>query len=591
MLLMAAAPARGQQQLLQPQQPAEEQAEPISIPIPPERASPRATMQTFLVAMVDYAEEGEPSQLDDAVDCLDLSEIASNVREEVGKRLAHTLKDVIDHTRFVIYEEIPDSNEGVIYYFLLRTEGEVAIDRQPDGQWLFTAQTVATLDALYDAVEDQAVVEGVVEAPTTPDQWLRDKMPESLRRRAILLEHWQWLALLVIITAGVFIDRIGIFILEAGLLARLRRTLTGVKPGVLHRALRPFGLLVMALVWRFGMRWIGLPSEVYGALVLATNFVAAASAVLGLYRLVDVAGAILEVRAARTESKFDDLLVPLFRKSFKIFIAAFGIVFIADQMDISITALLTGLGLGGVALALASKDSVENLLGSLTVILDRPFNVGDWVVIGDDEGTIEEVGFRSTRIRTFYNSLITIPNSNMIKATVDNLGERRYRRWKTMISISYNTPPDKIEAFCEGIRELVRRHPYTRKDYYHVYLNAFAASSLDILLYIFHETPDWSTELRERHRLAVDIVRLAARLGVEFAYPTQTVYLGRARAVQPSDEPTDESGEVDGALDLGRREARGIVEAILGSDGKIPPPVAIDVPESVSRGESGDGTE
>ena len=96
-----------------------------------------------------------------------------------------------------------------------------------------------------------------------------------------------------------------------------------------------------------------------------------------------------------------------------------------------------------------------------------------------------------------------------------------------MLSITYQTPPGMIDAFCEGIRELIRLHPYTRKDYYHVYLNKFGASSLDILLYCFLETPDWSTELRERHRLFVDILRLAEKLGISFAFPTHTVWLQR----------------------------------------------------------------
>ncbi|MEM6507175.1 MAG: mechanosensitive ion channel domain-containing protein, partial [Planctomycetota bacterium] len=147
------------------------------------------------------------------------------------------------------------------------------------------------------------------------------------------------------------------------------------------------------------------------------------------------------------------------------------------------------------------------------------------VIEGKTEGTVEELGFRSTRIRTFYNSQITVPNSTLVRATVDNYGRRKYRRWKTHVGVQYDTPPDKLIAFTEGIRELVRQHPYTRKDYYQVWMHQWSSSSMDVLLYIFFEVPDWSTELRERERMFVDIVRLADSLGVQFAFPTQTVHL------------------------------------------------------------------
>ena len=113
--------------------------------------------------------------------------------------------------------------------------------------------------------------------------------------------------------------------------------------------------------------------------------------------------------------------------------------------------------------------------------------------MGDIEGTVAKIGFRSTRVRTFYNSLITFPNAMLIRSAVDNLGRRLYRRLKFTLGVTYDTPPEKLEAFIEGIRELVRRHPYTRKDYYHVYFHGYGANSLDILVYIFFIAPEWGT--------------------------------------------------------------------------------------------------
>jgi len=199
-------------------------------------------------------------------------------------------------------------------------------------------------------------------------------------------------------------------------------------------------------------------------------------------------------------------------KAAKIFAVAVGIVYGAQALNLPIVPLLGSLGIGSLAFAFAAKDTVENFFGSIAVIADRPFEVGDWVEIGDVEGTIENLGLRSTRIRTFYTPLVTVPNATLVRAVVDNYGARKYRRWKTTVGIQYDTPPERIVAFTEGIRELVRTHPYTRKDYFQVYLNDFDDSSLNILLYVFFEVPDWSTELRERERLFLDIIRLADRI-------------------------------------------------------------------------------
>jgi MscS family membrane protein len=256
---------------------------------------------------------------------------------------------------------------------------------------------------------------------------------------------------------------------------------------------------------------------------------------------------------------------------------------IAQVLGTNVTALFASVGIGGLALALAAQDTVSNFFGSLMVIVDRPFQVGDWIKTGDVEGTVEEVGFRSTRIRTFYNSLITLPNSNLIKASVDNLGDRTYRRWSTRLGIAYDTPAEKIDAFCEGIRELVRRHPYTRKDYFHIYFNEFGADSLQILVYVFFFTPEWATELRERHRLGVDIIRLAREIGIEFAFPTQTLYL-RQEDWSP---PTGAREGYPAATAELQRTVRGIADHLVKDTvgDTVPPPVRFDIPPEQDGGD------
>jgi MscS family membrane protein len=181
------------------------------------------------------------------------------------------------------------------------------------------------------------------------------------------------------------------------------------------------------------------------------------------------------------------------------------------------------------------------------------------------------VGFRSTRVRTFYNSLVTMPNSILTTTKIDNMGARRFRRMKQVLSVTYDTSPEKIEAFCEGIRKIIQLHPYMRKDYYQVYFNEYGAASLNILVYVFWATPDWSMELRERHRFLLDILRLAKQLDVEFAFPTQTLYLKQGDTEHTAAGPFKPNMTYDDALARGRQEAESIVSQTLGRD--IPGPV------------------
>jgi MscS family membrane protein len=299
-------------------------------------------------------------------------------------------------------------------------------------------------------------------------------------------------------------------------------------------------------------------------LLAGLQFFAVVSAIWTIFLFTDLLAGYLGRKAAATHTRFDDLLVPLVSKSIKAFVVCVGLLLCAETFNLPLTGLIGGLGIGGAALAIASKDAISNLFGSFTVLLDRPFEIGDWIVCDDVEGTVEQVGFRSTRVRTFYNSLISIPNSQFTTAVVDNMGRRHYRRIKTYLTVQYDTTPEQLEAFCEGIRELIRSHPYTRKDYFHVYFNRFGENSLDVLLYCFLACPDWSAELRERERLFLDIVRLAQRLDISFAFPTRTLHLFNEQAAE------DKSNRhfKDPAA-VGQHEATRIVQRLSGGGSRV----------------------
>lgn len=228
---------------------------------------------------------------------------------------------------------------------------------------------------------------------------------------------------------------------------------------------------------------------------------------------------------ALTNNALDNQLLPVLRRLAFFVVWVLGIIYILQFLDVNITALLAGISIGGLAIALAAQDTVKNFFGSIMIFLDKPFQIGDSIHFNEVEGVVEEVGLRSTRIRTFTNSLTYVPNGLLADKIVDNLGLRIYRRFKTEIGITYDTPPARIDLFVQGIRAILREHPQTRKDYIEVHLHNFGASSLNILLYTFFEVSNFNTELASRHELIYAILTLAEDIGVRLAFPTQTLHI------------------------------------------------------------------
>lgn len=286
-------------------------------------------------------------------------------------------------------------------------------------------------------------------------------------------------------------------------------------------------LVTAGITLLVGFPMLDFDPEIENVVNQIASLVAAVGVLQVAYRAIDIFMDILARRATQTESKLDDSLVPLLRTAVRLFVTFVGLLFVLQNLDINVSSLIAGLGLGGLAIALAAQDTVRNLLGGVTIFADKPFEVGDWVVVDGVEGTVEAVGFRSTRVRTFYNSLISVPNGNLMDSGIDNMGQRRWRRYKTTLGVAYHTKPDQLQAFVEGIRAIIQANPGMRQDYYIVEFHGFGATSLDILVYCFIDAEDWNEELRTRHVLNLDIMRLAESLQVEFAFPTQTLHIAR----------------------------------------------------------------
>ncbi|MBA9078492.1 MULTISPECIES: mechanosensitive ion channel family protein [Rufibacter] len=247
-------------------------------------------------------------------------------------------------------------------------------------------------------------------------------------------------------------------------------------------------------------------------------------------RLVDFFGLIFSKRAARTMSKLDDQLVPFFVDFSKVIVVLFGFfVILGTVFKVNVAGLVAGLGVGGLAIAFAAKESLENLLASFTIFLDHPFVVGDLVQVGEIIGTVEKIGFRSTRIRTMEKSYVTLPNKSMIDKPLDNLTLRTFRRVKFDITLTYNTTSEQIKAIVADIQHLIDEYPRTNQDGRVRFFN-LGPHSKDIMVLYFINTIDWDEYIDVKEEINYKIVEVVERHRAEFAFPTQTVYVKQEEA-------------------------------------------------------------
>lgn len=246
-----------------------------------------------------------------------------------------------------------------------------------------------------------------------------------------------------------------------------------------------------------------------------------------LYRLVDIVEFYLNKYAQSTESKLDDMLVPLLRKTFRVVIVIIAGLYIVESVSGKpITTILAGFGIGGLAVALAAQDSVRNLFGSVMILLDKPFEIGQRIVIDGFDGIVEEIGFRSSRVRTLTGHLVTVPNEKMVTTNIENIGRRPYIRRLTNITITYDTPPEKVEKSVKIIEEILENHEGMHPDFPpRVFFNEFNSASLNILVIYWYHPPEYWEFLAFTQKVNMKIMRAFEEEGIEFAFPTQTLYL------------------------------------------------------------------
>jgi MscS family membrane protein len=341
-----------------------------------------------------------------------------------------------------------------------------------------------------------------------------------------VMPSWKWLALVGSIAAGFAIYTLIRFFIRKVKELQGRRA----KPSSFWQSLSkieiesPAAWIVICGLWYLAIDALELPMRPDKYANIMVKLVLSYNAVKLVYISMDALGSVLESYTKKTPSTLDDHLAPLAVKSAKVLVIILGVLIVLQNFEVKVMSLIAGLGLGGLALALAAQDAAANLIGSIMIIIDRPFSIGDAVKVNDVEGTVETIGFRSTRIRTGYNSLITVPNSIMAKEKIDNIGVRPYRRIRQVLGLHYDTSTALIADFCTRVKYLISQDSAVAADTIQVYFNGFGDSTLNVLV-IFHlEVFDAHDEYKRQQQIFCDIIDIAQELGVKFAYPTRSVH-------------------------------------------------------------------
>jgi MscS family membrane protein len=334
----------------------------------------------------------------------------------------------------------------------------------------------------------------------------------------------------IIILLTFIIKSIFIYVIDKKLTVLVKKTKTELDDMLLNAIKSPLGYLILLQGFYLAILSLQLPEKigqldvtsiVHAIYILAVSFIF----LYFIFKVIDIVAYYLYQEAKKTDSTLDDQLVPLLVKSLRILVVTIGILFILQNFGYNITSLLAGLGLGGLAFALAAQNTVSNLFGSITIFSDKPFQLGDWISIGDIEGTVEEVGFRTTRVRRFDQALVTVPNSQFINTGIINYSAMKKRRINFNLGVTYGTSAGKVEEAVAGIKKIIEDDEKFDQSFYMVRFTEFGEYSLNIFIYCFTKTTDWAESLAIKEEFNLKIMRLLEELGVEIAFPSQTIYL------------------------------------------------------------------
>lgn len=347
---------------------------------------------------------------------------------------------------------------------------------------------------------------------------------EVMRETTLGNPRWKYVASLIYIFLAFYISKFLDFLVSVWLKRWAQKTDTQFDDLLLELLQGPVKIVSFVIFLHIGLSIFEWPPIIETLLSKGLLIIVAVSLTYMVLKLVDLMmGYWREKSKSEADKSFDDQLYPIVRKSLKVFVIVVSVLVTSSNLGINITGVIASLSIGGLALGLAAQDTLANLFGAVAVFLDKPFRIGDRIRLDAVDGTVETIGLRSTRVRNLDGFLVTIPNKTMGNATITNVTRRPTIKTTMTIGVTYNTPYPKLQRAVDILREVYQKHENTQ-DVLVSFLN-FGASSLDIQVVHWWNNTDYKAYLAGMHGMNLEIKRRFDEEKIEFAFPTQTIYL------------------------------------------------------------------
>ena len=514
---------------------------------PANTSSPRGTLRSFDTSINEAIQAYKAHQPEAALqramrrahDTFDFSQLPE--RGKVPKEMEAVLlmKEILDRIELPTDEAIPDDAEvkgqGLNQWTIPNTRITIAkVEEGPRaGEFLFSAETVRRLEEFYQDTQhlpykpggEVGLYEEYIHRPgrIVPRSWA-DAIPQWSQTVVLGEAVWQWLGFALVVTTT--------FLVVRGLLRWGRRWDGRVRSaGPFMRFGMPLGVLASVLAL-YGCRFVLL--NVMRVLsdwwiVLSTIIWVLIFAGIGwlIFLLTArIADAVNNARHAK-EGSIDGQLIQTVFRLLSLAVLVFLVLYAADFFGIPLTPVAASLGVGGLAIALAVRPTLENIIGGLTLFADKPVRIGNFCRFGDEVGTVEAIGLRSTRLRKLDDTLVSVPNADFSQRELTNFARRRCWLYETSLGLRYETTPEQLRYVMTKLREMLIGHPKVSPDSLHVRFHSFGAYSLDLKLFAYLRTRDWLDYLAIREDINLRVIDIVKEAGTGFAFPSQTAYLGR----------------------------------------------------------------